>query len=145
MTYKTLSKRQAAILASMGRGLIPSGGPHFIPGAGDLAHHWLPRVDYALSRMPFITRTGLKIMLSMMDYGLPVYIIKRPVSITRLKDVQLEVLMDRAERSGVLGAAAMVIVKVLIFPAFYGIKDVQDAIGYSPRFPETEYFEGLKE
>lgn len=145
MSYKTLSRRQAAILAAMGRGLIPSGGPHFRPGAGDLTHHWLPRVDYALSRMPFITRTGLKLMLGMMDYGLPIYIMKRPVSITRLKDVQLEVLIDRTERSGVPGAAAMVIVKVLIFPAFYGIKDVQSAMGYSPRFPETEYFECLKE
>jgi hypothetical protein len=145
MTYKTLSKRQAAVLTAMGRGLIPSGGPHFSPGAADMAHQWLPQVDYALSRMPVSTRMGLKIMLRIIDYGLPMLVMKRPVSITRLKDDHLEVLMDRTERSGVLGAAAMVIVKVLIFPAFYGIKEVQAAMGYSPRFPMPEYFQCLKE
>ncbi len=145
MTYQTLSRRQAAILAAMGRGIIPPGGPYFSPGAGDLAHKWLPRVDYALFRMPFLTRTGLKIMLGIVDYGLPVYKMKRLVSITRLKDGQLETLMDKAERAGVLGAAAIMIVKVLIFPAFYGIKEVQDAIGYRPRFPVAEHFERLKE
>lgn len=145
MTYKTLSRRQAAILAAMGRGIIPSGGPYFAPGAGDLENKWLPRVDYALFRMPVLTRLAIKTMLRIVDYGLPLYIMKRFVSITRLGDDRLERLMDLAEKSGVFGAAAMVIIKVLIFPAFYGIKEVQEAIGYNTRFPVAEHFERLKE
>lgn len=145
MTYKILSDRQAAVIAAMGRGIIPAGGPFFSPGAGDMAHRWLPRVDYALSRMPPFTRAGIKVMLWLIDYGLPAYTLKRLVSIRRLEDDRLETMMDRAERSGVPGAAAVALVKVLIFPAFYGIKEVQDAIGYSPRFSKAEYFERLKE
>ena len=145
MPYKTLSNRQAAILAAMGRGIIPSGGPYFSLGAGDLESRWLPRVDYALFRMPGVTRWGLKMMLRMIDYGLPLYILKRVVSLTRLSDDQLETLLDAAEKSGVLGGAAMVIVKVLIFPAFYGLGEVQGAINYSPKFPVATYFECLKE
>ena len=63
MTYKTLTNRQAGILAAMGRGIIPPGGPYFSIGAGDLENKWLPRVDYALLRMPALTRMMMKIML----------------------------------------------------------------------------------
>jgi len=84
-------------------------------------------------------------MLGMIDYGLPLYIMKRLVSIRCLADDQLEHLMERAEKSGVIGAAAVMIIKVLIFPAFYGIGEIQDTIGYSPTFPVAEYFEHLKE
>jgi hypothetical protein len=70
---------------------------------------------------------------------------KRVISIRRLDDEQLVKLMDRAEKSGVLGATAMVIIKVLIFPAFYGVPEAQEAIGYSARFPVPPHFESLKE
>ncbi len=145
MKYKTLSHRQAAVMTAMARGIIPAGGPHFGPGAGDLSHKWLPRVDYAMFRMPAPTRWGLKLILGLADYGLPIYLMKRMVSITRLTDDQLERLMDAAEKSGVMGAAAAVIIKVLIFPAFYGLQEVQEAIGYAPAFPVAEHFECLKE
>jgi hypothetical protein len=145
MTYKTLSRRQAAILAAMARGLIPSGGPYFSLGAGDLESQWLPRVDYAVRRMPPMTCLGIKIMLRLMDYALPLLTIKRLVSLTRLDNDRLVTVMGRAESLGALGAAGVVVVKVLIFPAFYGLKEAQEAIGYSPRFPTPPYFEGLKE
>lgn len=145
MAYKTLSKREAAVLAAMGRGIIPAGGPHFALGAGDMESKWLPRADYYISRMPVFTRLGIRLLLRVIDYALPVYIMKRAISITRLDDGRLEKLMDRAEKSGVIGAFAVVFIKVLISPAFYGVPEVQEAIGYSPRFPAPEHFECFKE
>ena len=106
---------------------------------------WLPRVDYAVRRMPPMTCLGIKIMLRLMDYALPLLTIKRLVSLTRLDNDRLVTVMGRAESLGALGAAGVVVVKVLIFPAFYGLKEAQEAIGYSPRFPTPPYFEGLKE
>ncbi|MEW6077675.1 MAG: hypothetical protein AB1724_07685 [Thermodesulfobacteriota bacterium] len=145
MKFKVLSNREAAILAAVGRGIIPPGGPHFAIGAGDLEGKWLPRADYAIFRMPFFTRLAIRITLRVIDYLLPIYIMKRIISITRLDNARLENLMDRAEKSGIFGAAAMVIVKVLIFPAFYGLPEAQAAIGYNARFPVPPYFESLKE
>jgi len=145
MHYRELSNRQAAVLAAMGRGIIPEGGPYFVFGAKNFESRWLPRVDYALFRMPVVTRLGIKIMLRILDYVLPLLILKRLVSMTRLPDDQLETLMDGSEKSWVIGAATVAIIKVLIFPAFYGIKEVQDAIGYGARFPVPENFECLKE
>ena len=144
MKYKALSDREAAILAAVGRGIIPSGGPHFSLGAGDVERQWLPRADYAIFRMPLFTRLAIRMMLRIIDFALPVYIMKRIISLTRLDDEQLEELMERAEKAGAFGAAAMVIIKVLIFPAFYGLPEAQAAIGYSARFP-SPYFKALKE
>jgi hypothetical protein len=145
MKFKALSDREAEIMAAVGRGIIPAGGPYFALGAGDLENKWLPRADYALFRMPFFTRLAIRMTLRVIEFALPVYIMKRFISIRRLDDGRLEQLMDRAERSGVLGAAAMVIIKVLIFPAFYGLREAQEAIGYSARFPVPPFFESLKE
>lgn len=145
MNYKTLSDREAAVLAAMGRGIIPAGGPHFALGAGDIQSQWLPRADYAIFRMPFFTRLAVKFTLRVVDYALPIFIMKRAVSITRLDNDRLERLMERAEKSGVLGAAALVIIKVLIFPAFYGVEEVRKEVGYSAKFPVPPHFECLKE
>jgi len=145
MRMQTLSKRQAEILAAMGIGLIPAGGPHFALGARDISGKWLPRVDYVISRMPFFTRLGTKFMLHLLEYGWPLWLLRRPVSLRRLSDEELECLLERAENAGVAGAALMAVIKVLVFPAFYGVPEAQEAIDYATKFPVGPEFTGTKE
>lgn len=145
MAYRSLSERQAAILAAIGRGLIPSGGPYFALGADDVEKQWLSRVDYNLSRMPFFTRLGLKWLLYGLDYLWPLLVIRKTAALRHLNAAVLERLLHKAENTGVSGAAFMTVIKILVFPAFYGVKEVQQAIGYSTKFPLREDFKGTKE
>ncbi|MFO8047417.1 MAG: hypothetical protein R6U29_00140 [Desulfosudaceae bacterium] len=144
MGFKSLSQRQAGIVAALGSGLIPAGGPHFALGARDIRDKWLPRVDYVISRMPFFTRFGLKLMLHLLEYGWPLLFMKRAVSVRNLNDQELEFLLEKAEGAGVPGAAFMAVIKVLVFPAFYGVKEVREAIGYQSKFPVSSEFVGTK-
>lgn len=144
MVYRTLSRRQALILAAVGRGMIPVGGPYFELGAAHVADQWLVRVDYSISRMPFLTRLGLKLLLLFVDYGGPVIFLRRFVSITQLSESQLEALLHRAEQSGTLGTVMVMLLKVLVFPAFYGTPEAKAAIGFAEKFPLPDEFEGLK-
>ena len=69
MAFKTLSRRQAQILLALGRGMIPAGGPHFALGAVHVADQWLARADYAISRMPFLTQLGIRLLLVFVERG----------------------------------------------------------------------------
>lgn len=144
MTYRTLSRRQAKILEAVGRGMVPVGGPYFELGAVDVADQWLARVDYAISRMPFLNRLGLKLLLIFLDYGWPVLFLRRFVSVTRLSESQMEPMLHRAEQSGTLGTVMIMLLKVLVFPAFYGTAEAKSAIGFAEKFPVPDNFEGLK-
>ncbi|MFZ5564495.1 MAG: hypothetical protein ACOZBW_10620 [Thermodesulfobacteriota bacterium] len=144
MAFRTLSRRQARILLAVGRGMIPAGGPHFALGAVHVADQWLARVDYSMSRMPFLTRLGLKIMLVLVDYGWPIVFSRRFVPVTRLSENDVETMLHRAERSGILGTGMVMLLKVLVFPAFYGTAEARKAIGFAEKFPVTDEFEGVK-
>lgn len=145
MRYQVFSNRQADILGALGRGIIPSGGVHFALGAGDIQEKWLSRADYLVARMPMITRGGFKILISLLDFILPVIYLKRLRSVTTLSDTVLERLCQKAEASGAGGKALLLFVKILIFPAFYGTAEAREALGYQERFPNAPDFEGVKQ
>ncbi|OQX61652.1 MAG: hypothetical protein B5M56_08470 [Desulfococcus sp. 4484_241] len=67
--YRTLTRRQASIIGALGRGMIPCGGDFFELGAASIEERWLPRADYYISRMPLLTRLGIKLMLHL--FSLP--------------------------------------------------------------------------
>lgn len=144
-SYKTLSNREAAILAAVGRGLIPAGGPHFALGAGDIEEKWLPRADYVISRMSFFNRLGIKSWLHAIDYGWPILMMKRLCSLRKMNEAQLESLLDKVEHFGIIGVASLVMAKVIIFPAVYGVPAASVAIGYKTKFPVPDEFEGIKD
>lgn len=140
-----MSKKEAAILAAVGRGLIPSGGPYFPLGAGDIEQKWLPRADYVLSRMSFFTRFGIKCWLHAIDYGWPILMMKRLRSLRRMDEAQLEALLEKVEHFGIIGPASLVMAKVIVFPAFYGVPEAAEAICYNTPFSVPENFEGMKD
>jgi hypothetical protein len=143
--YKALSKREAAILAAVGRGLIPTGGPYFSLGARDIEQKWLPRADYVISRMSFFNRLGIKCWLHAIDYGWPMLMMKRLRSLRKMDESQLETLLDKVEHFGIIGVASLIMAKVIIFPAVYGVPAASVAIGYKTRFPVPDEFEGIKD
>lgn len=145
MSYKTLSKREAAILAAVGRGLIPVGGPHFSLGAADIENKWLSRADYVVSRMSFFNRLGIKCWLHAIDYGWPILMMKRLRSLRKMDEGALEALLEKVEHFGIIGVASLVMAKVIIFPAVYGVPAASVAIGYTTKFPVPDEFEGIKD
>ncbi len=145
MRPNALSKKEAAILAAVGRGLIPAGGPHFSLGARDIEDKWLPRADYVISRMSLFNRLGIKCWLHAIDYGWPLLMRKRLGSLRRMSDEELETLLHRVESYGLIGVASLVMAKVIIFPAVYGVPAASRAIGYRTKFPVPEEFEGIKD
>lgn len=144
MVYSTLSRRQAQILLALGRGMIPAGGPHFALGAVHVADQWLARADYAIFRMPFLTQLGIRLLLVFVDYAWPVFFLRRFVSVTRLSEDRLELLMHRAEASTLWCPLVMTLLKALVFPAFYGTAEAKAAIGFAEKFPVPDEFEGGK-
>jgi hypothetical protein len=141
---KVLGREEARVIAAMAGGIIPPGGS-FEPGAAGLAEKWLPRTDYLLSRMPVLTRLELRGTLRVLNRILPVLFLKRLSPLTALDEQELSRLFRIADKSAFLGQVSIMLVKILVFPAFYGLPEVKDAIGYRERFANSPEFEGIKE
>ncbi len=144
MSYKILSKKDAKIIAKMGAGIIPKGGDHFEIGAKDLEDKWLPRTDYMLSRMNIISRTGLRYAAKFVNYFWPIRYLWKFKPITKMTEKECTNLFHKIENSAFPGPANILIVKVLVFTAFYGLEEVKDAIEYQERYPNSPDFEGRK-
>lgn len=142
--YRTLTRRQASIIGALGRGMIPCGGDFFELGAASIEERWLPRADYYISRMPLLTRLGIKLMLYALDCAGPFVFARRVALLSRMDEDGLVSLLHRLEHAGPLGDGIMVVVKSLVFPAFYGTEEAKKAIGYVEKFPVPEDFEGVK-
>jgi len=144
MPYSVLSKKEAGIIAAMGSGVIPRGGRNFALGAADLEDKWLVRTDYLLSRMPLPTRLGLKLAVHVLNYGWPLMYFRKFKALTSMDEQERTELFHVIESSRFPGSMSILVVKVLVFPAFYGLAEAKDAIGYQEKFPNPE-FEGLKD
>lgn len=145
MQYKVLSQKEARILAAIGSGIIPSGGIHFEIGAIDLKDKWLPKTDHLLSRMPLFTKLILKFTIHIINYLCPILYYHKFKTLTKMDEKSRTKLFHIIENSGLLGPVMINVVKVLVFPSFYGLQEVKDAIGYEARFPDLPEFEGLKD
>jgi hypothetical protein len=145
-SYKVLSAKEARIIAAMAGGIIPRGGESFELGAADLEEKWLPRTDHMLSRMPAMTRLELKCIMHVFNYALPIlYNKKRFMPLTAMDERERTKLFHIVEKSRFLGPVSILLVKILVFPAFYGLSEVKDAIGYREKFLNSPQFEGIKD
>ena len=144
MQFKTLSKKDAQILAAMAGGIIPRGGSSFELGAADLEDKWLPRADYLISRMPVISQLALKSAARLLNYLWPIFYMHRLTAMTQLSEEKHTVLFQKIESSGFFGTAFLVPIKAIVFPAFYGLSEVKEAIGYREKFPIPDDFQGVK-
>ena len=131
---RVLSRREASILTAVAGGIIPGKGAGFALGAEDLADKWIPRTEYVVSRMPVLTRMLVKACLHVFNYAWPLRYAGRVTPLTSLDGQARTKILRDVERSGPLGAAGLLLMKVLVFPAFYGLAEVKEAIGYSERF-----------
>ena len=129
----------------MAGGIIPRGGKSFALGAADLEEKWLPRADHLVSRMPIASRFALRLAVKFLNYFWPIRYMKRFRPLTGMTEKERTALFHKIENSGSLGAATLLLIKILIFPAFYGLGEVKEAIGYAEKFPDNPYFEGLKD
>jgi len=145
MQFKTLSKKDAQILAAMASGIIPRGGSSFELGAADLEEKWLPRADYLLSRMPILSQLALKFAAILLNYLLPIVYMRRFTAMTQLPEEKRTMLFRKIESSGFFGTAFLVPIKAIVLPAFYGLSEVKEAIGYREKFPIPDDFQGAKE
>ncbi len=145
MKFKTLSKKDAQILTAMASGIIPRGGSSFELGAADLNDQWLPRTDNLLSRMPAVSRMAMKFTARILNYLWPVIYMRKATAMTLLSEKERTLLFQKIEASGFLGTAFLLPVKAIVFPAFYGLSEVKEAIGYKERFPVPDDFEGVKD
>jgi hypothetical protein len=143
--YNVLSSKEARIIAAMAGGIIPRGGKSFESGAADLEDKWLPRTDNMLSRMPVFTRLELKGILHVINYILPLVYLKRLTPLIALDEQKRTQLFRIAEKSKTLGMVSILLAKVLVLPAFYGLAEVKKAIGYKERFSNSRKFKGLKD
>ncbi len=139
-----LSAHEARILAAMASGIIPRGGPSFALGAEDLEDKWLPRTGRVLSRMPLPTRLAFRLSLHLFDLILPAVCLKRAVNLTGLSGPERTRLFGFLEHAPFPGPYCVLMAKLLIFPAFYGLPEVKEAVGYRERFPNPS-FEGIKD
>ena len=145
MSYKILSKKEAKIIAAMASGVIPRGGASFELGAADIEDKWLPRTDYILSRLPFITQFALRMTARMLNYAWPLIYMKEFKQLINMEEQERTELLHLIENSPFPGPLSLLIIKVLVFPAFYGVKEVKDAIGYREKFDHSKQFEGIKD
>ncbi len=145
MSLKILSKQDTKIITAMAGGIIPRGGDSFEMGAADLEDKWLPRTDYMLKRMNIINRTSLRYAAKFVNYFWPIRYLGKFRPLTEMSEEECTALLHKIENSGFPGSATILIIKVLVFPAFYGLPEVKDAIGYKERFPNSPDFEGIKE
>lgn len=141
---RVLSSREAGILAAMAGAIIPRGGESFRIGAADLEEKWLPRIDYIMSRMPLLTRLGFRLTFHILNRVLPFLFLKRRAQLVDLDEFERTRLFRMMEGSAFPGPLAVLLTKVLVFPAFYGLPEAKQAIGYEERFPNPQ-FEGLKD
>ncbi|MBU0992478.1 MAG: hypothetical protein KJ737_08300 [Proteobacteria bacterium] len=144
MTYKILSNKDVKIFEALGSGIIPGGGQHFEMGARDLSEKWLPRTDYLLSRMNLLSRTGMRFLGKLINIFWPMVYLRQFSQMIHLPEDELVILFHRAESSGTLSSALILLLKVLICPPFYGLKEVKESIDYKEKFPNPKNFEGIK-
>lgn len=142
--YKVLSPKEAEILAAMAGAIIPRGGGSFRLGAADLKEKWLPRTDYILSRMPLLTRLNFRMNFHILNRVLPLLFLRRRTQLTELDEFERTRLFRMMEGSAFPGPLAVLLTKILVFPAFYGLPEAKQAIGYGERFSNPQ-FEGLKD
>ena len=145
MQYKVLGKKDAKIITAMAGGIIPRGGASFELGAADLADKWLPRTDYMLSKMPVPTRMVLLITIRLLNYVWPVLHMKKFRQLAGMEEMERTELFHLIENSPFPAPVSIIIVKLLVFPAFYGLPEVKDAIGYREKIDHGAQFEGLKD
>jgi hypothetical protein len=145
MSYKVLTRKGALIIAAAAGGLIPGGGPNFELGAADIEDMWLPRTDFILSKMPAATRIVLMMMVHVLNYVWPVLYMKKFRQLINMDEQERTELLHLVENSPFPGPLSLLIVKVLVFPAFYGVMEVKDAIGYKEKFDHSEGFKGVKD
>lgn len=145
MTYKVLSETEARIIAAMASGVIPRAGKSFAPGAADLEDSWLPRTDHLLSRMPLATRLTLRLAARVLNYAWPLIYMKKFTPLTALDEQERTELFHIIENSPAPGPQTILVVKVLVFPAFYGLPQVKEAIGYQEKFSNSPDYVGPKD
>lgn len=129
----------------MGSGVIPRGGQHFELGAKDLEDKWIPRIDYFIARMPFITRMGFKIAIRLLNRLWPFLFMFRFRQLVSMKEEERTRLFHKIEDSWFPWPLSMVLVKLLVFPAFYGLPEAKEAISYQERFPNHPEYTGPKD
>ena len=144
MSIQVLTDKEARIISAIGSGLVPTGGQNFKIGAAELADKWVPRTDYLLSRMPFLTRYGLKFFIHLLNRVWPLLYLRRLRTLEKMNEKERTRLFHAIENSKFPGHLTILVAKVLVFPAFYGLPEVKQAIGYQERFPVHPDFEGLK-
>ena len=144
MPFQVLSDKEARIISAMGSGLVPTGGQNFEIGAVDVAHKWIPRTDYLLSRMPSLTRYGFKFFIHILNRIWPLVYLGRLRTLERMSEKERTRLFHAIEKSKFPAPLTLLVAKVLVFPAFYGLPEVKRAISYQERFPVHPDFEGLK-
>jgi hypothetical protein len=145
MSYKVLTNAEARIIAAMGSGVIPRGGASFEPGAADLEDKWLPRTDHMLYRMPLPTRLALRMVVRVLNYAWPLIYMKKFKPLTDLDEQERTELFHIIENSPAPGPVTILVVKVLVFPAFYGLAEVKQAIDYQEKFPNSPDYVGQKD
>jgi hypothetical protein len=145
MSYKILSKKEAKIIAAMAGGIIPRGGASFELGAADIEDKWLPRTDFILSKMPVTSRFALRIAVHVLNYAWPVLLMKKFKQLINMDEQERTELLHLIENSPFPGPLSLLIVKILVFPAFYGVKEVKDAIGYREKFDHNESYKGIRD
>jgi len=144
MQFKTLSKREAQVLAAMAGGIIPRGGSSFELGAADLEEKWLPRADYLISRMPVISQLAMKFAAKLLNYLWPIIYMRKLTAMTTMTEEKRTILFHKIEGSGFFGTAFLLPIKAIVFPAFYGLQEVKEAIGYREKYSNDDNFEGIK-
>jgi hypothetical protein len=145
MPYKILSKKEAKIIAAMASGVIPRGGASFELGAADVEDKWLPRTDYILSKLPFVTQFALRMTARFLNYAWPILYMKKIKQLINMDEQERTELLHLIENSLFPAPLSLLIIKVLVFPAFYGVQEVKDAIGYKEKFDHGQQFEGIKD
>lgn len=145
MSYTVLSDQEARIIAAMGSGVIPRGGPSFDLGAADLADKWLPRTDHMLARMPILTRLVLRAVTRILNYAWPLRYLKKFKPLTAMEEQERTELFHVITHAAFPGPVTILVVKLLVFPAFYGLDEVKAAIDYRERFPNSPDYVGPKD
>jgi hypothetical protein len=145
MSYKILTSTEARIIAAMASGVIPQGGTSFALGAASLEDKWLPRTDHLLSRMPLATRLALRLAACVLNYAWPLIYMKKFMPLTALDEQERTELFHIIEHSPAPGPQTILVVKVLVFPAFYGLPEVKQAIDYQEKFSLSPDYVGPKD
>jgi hypothetical protein len=128
----------------MAAGIIPRGGPSFALGAEDLEDRWLQRTARVLSKMPVPTRLFFRLGLRLFDLVLPAMCLKKAVTVRDLSGPERTRLFEVLEHAPFPCPLCVLLVKLLVFPAFYGLPEAKEAGGYRERFTIPS-FEAVKD